>query len=66
MFGRRDPVDATWVALANGMAAHSLELDDTFLPGSIRRGHSKQVSFGNVGLKLRRKRMDAQSVRSFL
>src|SRR5215469_2516562 len=35
LFGRRDPVHAHWAALANGMAAHSMELDDTFLPGSI-------------------------------
>jgi 2-methylcitrate dehydratase PrpD len=35
LFGRPDPVHATWAALANGMAAHSMELDDTFLPGSI-------------------------------
>jgi 2-methylcitrate dehydratase PrpD len=26
---------ADWAALANGMAAHSMELDDTFLEGSI-------------------------------
>jgi 2-methylcitrate dehydratase PrpD len=35
LLGRPDPVHATWAALANGMAAHSMELDDTFLPGSI-------------------------------
>ena len=35
LFGRPDPVHASWAALANGMAAHSMELDDTFLPGSI-------------------------------
>src|ERR1700722_16420052 len=35
LFGRPDPVHATWAALANGMAAHSMELDDTFLLGSI-------------------------------
>jgi 2-methylcitrate dehydratase PrpD len=35
LFGRPDSVDAPWAALANGMAAHSMELDDTFLPGSI-------------------------------
>jgi 2-methylcitrate dehydratase PrpD len=35
LFGRPDPVHAAWAALANGMAAHSMELDDTFLPGSI-------------------------------
>lgn len=29
------PVHASWAALANGMAAHSMELDDTFLPSSI-------------------------------
>jgi 2-methylcitrate dehydratase PrpD len=35
LLGRPDPVSAHWAALANGMAAHSMELDDTFLPGSI-------------------------------
>jgi 2-methylcitrate dehydratase PrpD len=35
LFGRPDPVHASWAALANGMSAHSMELDDTFLPGSI-------------------------------
>jgi 2-methylcitrate dehydratase PrpD len=35
LLGRPDPVHAAWAALANGMAAHSMELDDTFLPGSI-------------------------------
>ena len=35
LFGRPDPVHASWAALANGMAAHSMELDDTFLPSSI-------------------------------
>jgi 2-methylcitrate dehydratase PrpD len=35
LFGRPDSVHAAWAALANGMAAHSMELDDTFLPGSI-------------------------------
>jgi 2-methylcitrate dehydratase PrpD len=35
LFGRPDPVSAHWAAFANGMAAHSMELDDTFLPGSI-------------------------------
>ena len=35
LLGRPDPVHASWAALANGMAAHSMELDDTFLPGSI-------------------------------
>ncbi|SAL53631.1 MmgE/PrpD family protein [Caballeronia choica] len=35
LFGRPDTVHAAWAALANGMAAHSMELDDTFLPGSI-------------------------------
>jgi 2-methylcitrate dehydratase PrpD len=35
LFGRPNPVHAAWAALANGMAAHSMELDDTFLPGSI-------------------------------
>jgi 2-methylcitrate dehydratase PrpD len=35
LLGRPDPVSAQWAAFANGMAAHSMELDDTFLPGSI-------------------------------
>jgi 2-methylcitrate dehydratase PrpD len=35
LFGRPDPVSAHWAAFANGMAAHSMELDDTYLPGSI-------------------------------
>jgi 2-methylcitrate dehydratase PrpD len=35
LLGRPDPVHPAWAALANGMAAHSMELDDTFLPGSI-------------------------------
>jgi len=35
LLGRPDPIDAHWAALANGMAAHSMELDDTYLPGSI-------------------------------
>ncbi|MBB5509677.1 hypothetical protein HDG35_005972 [Paraburkholderia sp. JPY681] len=35
LLGRPEPVHAAWAALANGMAAHSMELDDTFLPGSI-------------------------------
>jgi 2-methylcitrate dehydratase PrpD len=35
LLGRPDPVHAAWAALVNGMAAHSMELDDTFLPGSI-------------------------------
>jgi 2-methylcitrate dehydratase PrpD len=35
LLGRPDPVNAHWAAFANGMAAHSMELDDTFLPGSI-------------------------------
>ncbi len=35
LLGRSDPVSAHWAAFANGMAAHSMELDDTFLPGSI-------------------------------
>src|SRR4051794_11780681 len=29
--GRPDPVSAHWAAFANGMAAHSMELDDTYL-----------------------------------
>ncbi|MBN3753741.1 MmgE/PrpD family protein [Paraburkholderia sp. Tr-20389] len=35
LLGRSDPVHSGWAALANGMAAHSMELDDTYLPGSI-------------------------------
>ena len=35
LLGRRDTVSPEWAALANGMAAHSMELDDTFLEGSI-------------------------------
>jgi 2-methylcitrate dehydratase PrpD len=35
LLGRPDLVSAYWAAFANGMAAHSMELDDTFLPGSI-------------------------------
>ena len=43
---RPDPVLAAWVALVNGMAAHSMELDDTFLPGSIH-GESLRVLTGH-------------------
>jgi 2-methylcitrate dehydratase PrpD len=35
LLGRADLVNPHWAAFANGMAAHSMELDDTFLPGSI-------------------------------
>src|SRR6516162_7472365 len=35
LLGRSDLVNAHWAAFANGMAAHSMELDDTYLPGSI-------------------------------
>jgi len=35
ILGRPDLVSAPWAAFANGMAAHSMELDDTYLPGSI-------------------------------
>lgn len=42
LLGRADPVYPAWAALANGMAAHSMELDDTFLPGSI---HSESFVF---------------------
>jgi 2-methylcitrate dehydratase PrpD len=38
LLGRPDPVHAAWAELANGMAAHSMELDDRFLPGSIHNG----------------------------
>lgn len=40
LLGRPDPVHAAWAALTNGMAAHSMALDDTFLPGSI---HSESL-----------------------
>ena len=35
LLGRPDPVSPHWAALANGQAAHSMELDDTFLEGSM-------------------------------
>src|SRR5262245_27042467 len=35
LLGFSTTVSAEWAALANGMAAHSMELDDTFLEGSI-------------------------------
>jgi 2-methylcitrate dehydratase PrpD len=35
LLGRPDPVSPYWAALANGQAAHSMELDDTFLEGSL-------------------------------
>lgn len=35
VLGRAGGVGAEWAALANGMAAHSMELDDTYLPGSV-------------------------------
>ena len=38
--GRPDPASAHRAAFANGMAAHSMELDDTFLPGSIHNESS--------------------------
>jgi 2-methylcitrate dehydratase PrpD len=34
LLGRPDLVSPYWAALANGQAAHSMELDDTFLEGS--------------------------------
>ncbi|WP_353556239.1 MmgE/PrpD family protein [Paraburkholderia terrae] len=40
LLGRPAPAHAAWAALANGMAAHSTELDDIFLPGSI---HSESL-----------------------
>ncbi|MFP3640190.1 MmgE/PrpD family protein [Paraburkholderia sp. SIMBA_054] len=46
LHGRSDPVHAAWAALANGMAAHSMELDDTFLLGSIH-GESLRVLTGH-------------------
>ena len=45
LLGRADPVHASWAALANGMAAHSMELDDTFLPGSI---HNESFVFATA------------------
>lgn len=35
VIGRKQAVNSYWAALANGTAAHSLELDDTYLEGSI-------------------------------
>ena len=35
LLGRPDPVSPSWAALANSQAAHSMELDDTFLEGSL-------------------------------
>lgn len=35
LLGRPDTVSPHWAALVNGQAAHSMELDDTFLEGSI-------------------------------
>jgi len=35
LLGWRRPTSPYWAAFANGMAAHSLELDDTYLKGSI-------------------------------
>src|SRR5262249_56270914 len=35
VLGRPDPVNPHWAAVANGQSAHSMELDDTFLEGSI-------------------------------
>src|SRR5215471_8828799 len=35
LLGRPDPVNPYWAALANGQSAHSMELDDTFLEGSL-------------------------------
>src|SRR5262245_59945486 len=40
LIGRPDPVSPCWAALANGQAAHSMELDDTFLEGAIHTGSS--------------------------
>ncbi|AUT65563.1 MmgE/PrpD family protein [Paraburkholderia terrae] len=40
LLGRPAPTHAAWAALANGMAAHSKELDDIFFPGSI---HSESL-----------------------
>ncbi|BCZ82842.1 hypothetical protein PTKU64_65170 [Paraburkholderia terrae] len=41
LLGRPAPAHTAWAALVNGMAAHSTELDDIFLPGSI---HSEPLS----------------------
>lgn len=35
VIGRNQAINPYWAALANGTAAHSLELDDTYLEGSI-------------------------------
>ena len=35
LLGRPEPVSPYWAALANGQASHSMELDDTFLEGSL-------------------------------
>ena len=43
--GRAGGVAPEWAALANGMAAHSMELDDTYLPGSV---HNESFIFAAV------------------
>ena len=45
LLARSDLVNAHWAAFANGMAAHSMELDDTYLPGSI---HNESFVFSPV------------------
>lgn len=45
VLGRPGGVAAEWAALANGMAAHSMELDDTYLPGSV---HNESFIFATT------------------
>lgn len=45
VLGRAGGVAAEWAALANGMAAHSMELDDTYLPGSV---HNESFVFATA------------------
>ena len=45
LLGRSDLVNAHWAAFANGMAAHSMELDDTYYPvrSTTSRSYSRPV-----------------------
>lgn len=45
VLGRPDGIAPEWAALANGMAAHSMELDDTYLPGSV---HNESFVFATA------------------
>src|SRR5215470_6500966 len=38
IFGRRERADAAWAALANGVAAHGLEMDDVENKSSLHPG----------------------------